>query len=70
MPSRFRPFVFPHPIGLAQPEIRTETVGPELNGLAKHRALVADAIALGLPGKGTNEELQAAIDAKLAEGGQ
>ena len=61
---KFRPFAPTFDLPIApQPD------SGELTGLAKHQALVTDALALGIPGKGTNAELQAAIDAKLAEAG-
>jgi hypothetical protein len=49
--------------------VRTETLtpAPEAKGLARYNQLKADAIALGLEPSGTAAELQAAIDAKLAE---
>ena len=68
MPGRFRP------VGLTKPEVRTEAPAaaadaPRANGLARYNQLKADALALGLTPSGSADELQAAIDAKLAEGG-
>lgn len=72
-PQYFDSVAVIHRTSRSEPIVEQATAAPgEKRGdpFARHRQLVQDAKALDLPAKGTDVELQAAIDAKFAEGGE